>query len=84
MSSDLSPTTPTDTNSPSVLTRLLRLHVVKARTGRSRSCIYDDIKRGSFPRPVKLGPRAVAWVESEVDAWIAARIEARDDAAVAS
>ena len=35
-------------------------------------------------RPVKLDPRAVAWVESEVDAWIAARIEARDDAAVAS
>ena len=31
-----------------------------------------------FPRPTKLGPRAVAWVESEVDAWIDARIAERD------
>ncbi len=29
-----------------------------------------------FPEPIKIGARAVAWVEEEVDAWIEARIEA--------
>jgi prophage regulatory protein len=33
---------------------------------------------GTFPKPVKLGARAVAWVESEVEEWILARIEERD------
>jgi prophage regulatory protein len=31
-----------------------------------------------FPRPVKIGLRSVAWVESEVDDWVKSRIAARD------
>jgi prophage regulatory protein len=34
--------------------------------------------QGSFPRPVRIGKRAVGWVESEVDGWIEARIAERD------
>jgi hypothetical protein len=37
----------------------------------------DDELR--FPRPVPIGPHAVAWVESEVDEWIEGRLAARED-----
>jgi len=59
---------------------ILRLPVVKARTGLSRSTIYLRISEGAFPKPVSLGPRAVGWVESEIAEWIASRIEARSAA----
>lgn len=54
---------------------ILRLPQVKNRCGLGRSCIYEKISRGEFPRPISLGARAVGWLESEVDAWLAARIE---------
>ncbi|MCL4790433.1 MAG: AlpA family transcriptional regulator [Gammaproteobacteria bacterium] len=58
--------------------KVIRRPEVEARTGLPRSTLYDAIKRGSFPRPIKLSERSVAWVASEVDAWVAARIhEAR-------
>jgi prophage regulatory protein len=57
---------------------LLRLGEVKARTGLGRSRIYALCASNDFPRPVKLGERASAWVSTEIDAWIAARIAARD------
>ena len=59
------------------MSNLLRLPEVKARTGLSRSCIYEAISDGRFPRPVKITARASAWVESEVQNWIDERIEAR-------
>jgi prophage regulatory protein len=46
--------------------------------GYSRSQIYRKIRDGSFPRQVMLGDQRVAWVESEIDAWIDQRIRARD------
>jgi prophage regulatory protein len=49
---------------------LLRMPQVKARTGLSRSAIYLKIKNGEFPAPVSLGPRAVGWLEAEVERWI--------------
>jgi prophage regulatory protein len=58
--------------------RLLRIREVIARTGRTRSRIYDDMSKGDFPQPVKIGGQAIAFVEAEVEAWIAAKIAARD------
>ena len=58
--------------------RIIRLKEVINSTGLARSTIYKYIGEGSFPRPVSLGDRCVAWVESEVHDWILARIEARD------
>ncbi|TAL40180.1 MAG: AlpA family phage regulatory protein [Alphaproteobacteria bacterium] len=55
--------------------RILRLDDVKARTGLSRSTIYLNISNGSFPRHISLGARCVGWLESEIDAWIQARIQ---------
>ena len=52
----------------------LRRRQVEARTGLARSTIYQYIKAGVFPRPVPLGPRAVGWLESGVNEWIAERL----------
>lgn len=54
--------------------KILRLNEVIARTGRSRSSIYADIDRGEFPKPIKLGARAVGWLEKEIEAWISQRV----------
>jgi prophage regulatory protein len=54
---------------------VLRLPAVKSRIGLSRSMIYDLVSKGSFPSPISLGPRAVGWLESEVDAWLSRRIQ---------
>lgn len=59
-------------------TQMIRLPEVKARTGLSRSSIYAFAKAGMFPNPVKLTERCVAWVEADIDKWIADKIAARD------
>lgn len=55
---------------------LLRLPEAKRKTGKSRSAIYKEMKEGRFPQCISLGGRSVAWLESEIDAWIAERIQA--------
>ena len=55
---------------------ILRLRGVQARTGLTRSMIYALVKASDFPAPINLGARAVGWLESEIDKWIADRIEA--------
>lgn len=55
-------------------TTFLRRKQVEARTGLARSTLYERIRKGEFPAPVPLGPRAVGWIESEIDAWVAGRI----------
>ncbi len=60
-----------------MVTAILRLPAVKARTGLSRSTIYLRISEDSFPRPISLGGRrAVGWIESEIDEWLEQQIEA--------
>ena len=54
--------------------RVLRLPQVLARTGLSRSSIYLRVADGTFPQPVRLGKRAIGWIESEIDQWIRAQI----------
>jgi prophage regulatory protein len=39
-------------------------------TGLSKSAIYRQIQSQSFPRPVKIAPKSVAWVEAEVHDWM--------------
>ena len=54
---------------------IYRLPEVTARTGLSRSTIYDLIHKGKFPSQLNCGSRAVGWVENEIVDWIEARIE---------
>ena len=58
--------------------KLIRIKDVMERTGLARSTVYKYISEGRFPRPIKLGSRAVAWVESEIESWIQNSIERRD------
>jgi prophage regulatory protein len=57
---------------------LLRKRDVLVRTGLSESQLYLQINNHAFPRPVSIGARAVAWVESEIAEWIESRIAERD------
>lgn len=56
--------------------RILRLPQVKQKTGLGRSSIYLKEKEGLFPSRINLGGRSVGWLESEVEAWISAKIQA--------
>jgi prophage regulatory protein len=57
--------------------RVLRRKAVETKTGHSTSTIYEKMAAGEFPRPVKLGVRAVGWLEDEIDAYIDQRIADR-------
>ena len=68
--------------------RFIRLPEVLSRTGYGRTSIYRKMEDGSFPRCIKLGgpledsnafdSRAIAWIEDEVEQWMATRIKERD------
>jgi prophage regulatory protein len=59
--------------------RLLRLPDVLQRIGIGRSAVYELVRRGAFPQPVKLGT-CTTWIEHEVDGWVRARIAERPEA----
>ena len=54
----------------------MRLPKVLEATGLSKTAVYARARRGEFPSPVSIGPRTSAWVEEEVQEWIARRIAA--------
>lgn len=54
---------------------ILRRNQVIARTGLSRSTIYQKIKDGEFPKQISLGARAVGWTSISIDEWIDAQIQ---------
>ena len=53
--------------------RLLRRPEVQELTGLARASIYQKMATGDFPRPVKIGARAVAWPLSVIADWIERR-----------
>ncbi|PHM36454.1 helix-turn-helix transcriptional regulator [Xenorhabdus innexi] len=53
---------------------LIRLPEVQRRTGYSKAWIYKLIEEDKFPKQVKIGTRSIAFVESEIDNWVAQRI----------
>ena len=63
----------TTLNTPNTL---IKLPTVKERTTLSTSELYRRIEAGTFPAQIKLGAKAVAWIEHEVDAWIEQHISA--------
>ncbi len=50
-----------------------RRPAVQRRTGLSRSTIYAKMAEGDFPRLIKLGKRAVGWLDSDIDEWLESR-----------
>ncbi|MDT4307457.1 AlpA family transcriptional regulator [Klebsiella aerogenes] len=59
--------------------RLLRLRQVEDKIGFGKSWIYRQIQLQQFPPSIRLNSRHVAWLESEVDAWIRQRIRLTRD-----
>ena len=57
---------------------VLRLPQVIARVGLKRASIYRYISEGHFPKAITLGPRAVGWLEHEIDGWLHQRLLARN------
>ena len=68
----MNPTTQSSTTSthPARQQRILRLPEV---TGFGRSTIYALMANGEFPRSIRIGARAVGWLESDIDQWIETR-----------
>jgi prophage regulatory protein len=67
----------TETSASTAITarqRILRLPEVCAVTGLGRSFIYQLQAAGSFPQRVKLGLRAVGWLENEVQRWLSDKV----------
>jgi len=52
----------------------MRLPTVKGRVGLGRPSIYEKIKEGSFPKPISIGDRSVAWDSEAIDRWIENKI----------
>ncbi|RPH28249.1 AlpA family phage regulatory protein [Buttiauxella warmboldiae] len=59
--------------------RLLRLHQVENKIGLGKSWIYQQIRLKQFPPSIRINSRHVAWLESEVDAWIRHRVRISRD-----
>lgn len=57
--------------------RFMRRKEVQDKTGLGTSTIYALMAKGKFPKAVPITDRCVAWIESEVDQWIAERLNAR-------
>ncbi|MCW1971437.1 UNVERIFIED_ORG: prophage regulatory protein [Pantoea agglomerans] len=53
---------------------LIRMSETTRRTGYGKAWIYRLISQNKFPKPIKIGSRAIAFVESEVEEWIEQRI----------
>ena len=49
--------------------RLLNKWAVEERTSLDITTIYRKMKAGTFPQPVRVGRRRVAWRESDIAAW---------------
>ncbi len=55
--------------------KLMRISEVITRVSYSRSTIYAKVRAGTFPKPIKMGDNAVAWLESDIESWIRDRVE---------
>ena len=54
--------------------KLIRLPVVEERTGLKKSSVYAGMKARTFPAPVRLSARAVAWRDDDISRWISERV----------
>ena len=53
----------------SEVTKFMRMPAVIEATGKARQTIYDNMKAGTFPKAVRIGPRSIAWDADEIAAW---------------
>lgn len=61
---------------PAAPETLLRISQVEARVGLRKSSVYQLVKQGRFPAPVRISHKYSCWPASAIDAWIRDRIAA--------
>lgn len=61
-----------------MVTPLLRRPEVQSLTSLSRSSLFALVAAGRFPRPVRVSSRRVAWLQTDIEAWLAEKVSARD------
>lgn len=61
--------------------KILPIAETADRIGICARQVYIEVSEGRFPKPVQVTARRVGWIDTEVDAWIAAKIVARDEQA---
>ncbi|SFU61377.1 helix-turn-helix transcriptional regulator [Pseudoduganella namucuonensis] len=59
---------------------VLKINQVMAICGKSRSAIYKEIRKGLFPRQLKLTSRSAGWSKNEIEQWLEERKRDRDQA----
>ena len=64
-----------------MIKKMYRLPEVMNMTGLSRSSIYLRVSTDEFPKPLKIGRRAIGWPEESIIAWQAKMMEAQDESA---
>ena len=64
-----------------MIKKMYRLTEVMNMTGLSRSSIYLRVSTDEFPKPVKIGRRAIGWPEESIIAWQSKMMEAQDESA---
>lgn len=63
---------------------ILRKPEVVAYTGVPASSLTRLVSTGQFPNPIRLSARAIGWLRSDIDEWVAARVAQRDNERVAA
>jgi predicted DNA-binding transcriptional regulator AlpA len=68
-----------NTNARKAMMKLITFDQLKPNKGipYCRVHLMRKVGAGEFPKPVPLSGRRIAWLEAEVDAWIAAAVEKR-------
>jgi prophage regulatory protein len=55
--------------------RLISMKEITERVPYTKAHIYRLIRRGEFPNRIRIGLRRVCWRESDIEAWLNAKIE---------
>ena len=58
--------------------KLLKLHEVAKLLNVCKSQVYNLVKQGYLPKPIKIGKRGSAWLQSDIDSWFKSKIEERE------
>ena len=59
--------------------KLLKLYEVAELLSVCKSQVYNLVKQGYLPKPIKIGKRGSGWLQSDIDSWFKSKIEQRDE-----
>ena len=63
---------------PTELIKLLKLFQVAEQLNVCKSQVYNLVKQGYLPKPIKIGKRGSAWFQSDIDSWFESKAKERE------